>query len=185
MVKAVDWNDKISGYEITRDGTVCGRRTKRPMVGRVTKGYRVVTIYTDDGRKVNRAIHRLVAKKYIPLPPDIRPEDAQVNHKDGNKLNNRVENLEWVTARENLAHAGRTKLRKTAIHPVAVRLTDQDNGTTIDFESCADAARYLGCNQGVIQERHYAAAKYFRHGERPHYNGYYLEYTEWDPTKEK
>lgn len=62
--------------------------------------YFSVVLYLNEKRKSTR-IHRLVAEAFIPNP-DNKP---QVNHIDGNKQNNCVENLEWVTAKQNLEHA--------------------------------------------------------------------------------
>lgn len=67
-------------------------------------GYKSVCIKTDAFR--NLFVHRLVAYAFIPNPEN----KPQVNHKDGNKLNNCVDNLEWVTCSENIQHAFDTGL---------------------------------------------------------------------------
>ena len=64
------------------------------------KGYKVISLTKDNKAKEYRA-HRLIAEAFVPNPK-IKPE---VNHIDGNKINNRVDNLEWVTGKENIRHA--------------------------------------------------------------------------------
>ena len=88
----------LDDYEITKDGEVInirwgGRKVKPQPNG---KGYLRVHIA---GRM--RFVHRLVAEKYVPNPNNL----PQVNHKDGNKKNNRADNLEWVSNYENRQHA--------------------------------------------------------------------------------
>jgi hypothetical protein len=97
-------------YRINEKGEVCSEATKRILKNcKARNGYYVVNLRTDDSRKtVQRYIHRLVAEAFIPNP-DNKPE---INHIDGNKLNNSLRNLEWNTAKENQNHAWKTGLRK-------------------------------------------------------------------------
>lgn len=67
------------------------------------KGYLRIKFYDKNGKYRSSVVHRLVAEAFIPNP-DNKP---QVNHKNGNKADNRVENLEWVTPSENMLHSYR------------------------------------------------------------------------------
>ncbi|MDY2883057.1 MAG: NUMOD4 domain-containing protein [Romboutsia timonensis] len=71
-----------------------------------TYGYLQVCLYNNCERSVKR-VHRLVAETFIPNPSN-KPE---VNHIDGNKTNNKIDNLEWVTSKENITHAFKIGLR--------------------------------------------------------------------------
>lgn len=69
-------------------------------------GYKQVFVCVKNKRYV-RYVHRLVAECYVPNPKHA----PEINHKDGDKANNRAENLEWCTSTENKLHALRTGLR--------------------------------------------------------------------------
>lgn len=71
------------------------------------KGYCRVSLNNGNG-KISKRVHRLVAEAFIPNPEN----KLEVNHKDGNKLNNCVSNLEWCTNKENIEHSIRTGLKK-------------------------------------------------------------------------
>ena len=87
----------LEDYDITRDGKVINKNTGYQLIPQPNgKGYFRVSI----GKQL-MFVHRLVAEKYIPNPDN----KTQVNHKDGNKLNNCVDNLEWVSNQENRNHA--------------------------------------------------------------------------------
>lgn len=93
-------------YEVSSWGNVRrirgGRGSKKDCIlkSQLRNKYPVVTL-SRFGRRSIHYVHRLVAKAFLPNP-DSKPE---VNHKDGNRTNNRVTNLEWVTCAENSRHA--------------------------------------------------------------------------------
>lgn len=72
----------------------------------LSSGYLVTDLYKDNKSKTAK-IHRLVAETFIPNPNS----KETVNHIDGNKLNNRVDNLEWATHREQNEHFYKTGLK--------------------------------------------------------------------------
>jgi len=68
-------------------------------------GYKKVTL-SKDGEKTYTTVHRLVALAFVPNPDNL----SEVNHKDGDKLNNHWKNLEWCTTEYNLKHAHKNNL---------------------------------------------------------------------------
>lgn len=78
------------------------------------KGYECFNEYFADEGKRKSMVHILVAKLFVKKPQS--DEKLEVNHKDGNKLNNRHGNLEWITHRKNLEHAVGTGLHANFKH---------------------------------------------------------------------
>jgi len=99
-------------YAVTRDGNVLNCKKGRYLKPKLTKfGYYEVALsnQTNGTRNVSyKRIHRLVAEAFIDNPGNLE----QVNHKNGNKLDNRVENLEWCTAKQNIQHAWQNGLSR-------------------------------------------------------------------------
>lgn len=98
------------GYLCTVDGEVLQRRANGQLrtISQYKEkfGYFRVTLLVD-GRRKNKLVHRLVAQTFLPNPK----AKLQVNHKNGNRLDNAVQNLEWATAQENERH--KTDVLKT------------------------------------------------------------------------
>jgi hypothetical protein len=108
------------GYLASEDGRIWSTRNGgRWLVGSTsTCGY-VLACLRINGRKVSKSAHRLVAFAWLGLPPF---DGATVNHKNGIKTDNRVENLEWCSMSENLKHGWQTGLtRATNEHRESAR----------------------------------------------------------------
>ena len=145
-----------TGYRVSNYGRIVGpRRLLSPPV--VRGGYSKITLKID-GIKRNRFVHVMVAEAFLGLKPD----GMQINHIDGNKQNNHINNLEYVTPLENTRHAQALNLR-----PIG-----QDSGTAVlddkkaeeiyrlfhkEFVSKRNLALQFNvtpsCIQGVVKER--------------------------------
>ena len=114
-----------------------GNLTKRNLKGDILKirtihGYAYITLSKDNKLKSYR-VHRLVAQAFIPNPNNY----PTVNHKDENRLNNRVDNLEWCTQKYNNDYSG---TREKAVNANKKKVRCIETGEI--FDSTADAARY-------------------------------------------
>jgi hypothetical protein len=108
-------------YLVSSDGDIFSKKSGLTLVATVSNaGYLRVTLYID-GEKTNKIVHRLVAKAFC-----AGDHTLQVNHIDGNKLNNSAANLEWVTSKENHQHAIATGLMPLGSLRPGAKLSEED-----------------------------------------------------------
>lgn len=153
---AEEWRD-IAGYEglyqisnlgnvkslIRWKGTHYLPTEKSLQKTKTTTGYWKVELTKDKVKKSLR-VHRLVAIAFIPN----NEGKPHVNHRDGNPLNNNVDNLEWCTQKENVAHALKTGLKKSfEINPELLEEMYVVNRMTAD-----SIAETVGTNRGTIYQ---------------------------------
>lgn len=124
------------GYMISSDGRIfkdCEEIRQHPN----GRGYNKVFLYNSAGEKKSRPVHRLVAEAFIPNPSGL----PVVNHKNCNKLDNRVDNLEWVSYQENTQHYLKTTTRETK--PI-VRINPKTGKVKEVFSSIRIASKCYG-----------------------------------------
>lgn len=119
------------------------------------KGYLRTRIVNDLGLWHTVKVHRIVAGAFIANPQN----KPQVNHKDANKKNNTVENLEWATPQENMDHAKENGLLKPSMQgkfgkdhnrSILIKATNIDTGEQREFYGLNEASRELNTNPAAI-----------------------------------
>lgn len=154
MIKLEIWKDvkEYEGlYQVSNLGRVRsfygknGKLTNTPKLlsGKVDKDGYVEVRLCKNGSVSYKRVHRLVADHFLDGNTSI-----QVNHKDGVKSNNCVDNLEWVTPRENAIHAHKTGLHKGCVTKVRIMSLYGE----MLFNSITDASSYLGVNRGWFRD---------------------------------
>ena len=142
-------------YEISNYGNVkvlyfknnlTNQKIYKPRLKKVRKdkyGYLVVTLHKNQKSKTYK-IHRLVAEAFIKNPKN----KPQINHKDGNKQNNYINNLEWCNNRENIKHAYKIGLQKPSYKKIFQ--FDLNNNFIKEWEYMKLASEQLKINYGDI-----------------------------------
>lgn len=131
-------------YEVSVLGNIKNKFTKqvlKPQIG--STGYYHIRIRHINGKFKTVKLHRLVALTFMDNPEN----KNTINHKDGDKLNNKLSNLEWATDLENSTHARETGLCNQG---VKLKATNIHDGKVLIFESRSECAKMLGTTKYYI-----------------------------------
>ena len=149
-------------YEVSNLGAIRGidREIYTPLIGNFIKKGKIIIQSFDSsgycqvglsgkGVKKTTSVHKIVAYAFIDNPKNL----PQVNHIDGNKLNNKVDNLEWCTNQENQEHARETGLYEKMYKEAMKRrkpVIAYNEKSSISFTSISSAAKHFNFNSGSI-----------------------------------
>lgn len=157
-------------YEVSRKGEIRHKARKHVLKPRLNPtGYAYVN-FSINGHRENFAIHRIVANAFIPNPNGY----SEINHKDYNRANNCVDNLEWVDSSQNKKHAFLKKENRDCRGKKVEQYTK--NGEYIQtFVSLSAAARKMKCTVGAISNCCLGRSKTSQ--------GYHWKFSEGSTTK--
>lgn len=135
---------------ISKDGKIFSMHTKKMLTTRIgTYGYILVSVNCN-GVEKNYRVHRLLALTFIGRPMHLWGIDFDklvVNHNDGNKSNNSLDNLEWCTDQENSHHAIHTGLRNTDV----ILAKDLISNRIKEYTDSYACARAFGIKEGTLR----------------------------------
>ena len=135
MWKKIIIDDIETNYSVSDEGNVRNDKTNKILSQRVQQGYHHVGL-TINGKAKSCRVHRLVAQAFIPNPNN----KPYVNHIDGVRNNNKVENLEWCTPKENTQHAVKTGLMLPTRERKVIQYS-LDGKKLAEYVSISEAAR--------------------------------------------
>lgn len=137
-----EWKE-INGYKISNYGVILGKNGKQLSTNPSKHGYLSCSINLGEPYGKVGGQHRVIAIAFIPNPEN-KPD---VNHKDANKRNNRVDNLEWVTEQENMTHSSINRLHPKTAYCCII---DDLGNITNTFNSMQEAKEFLPNSDGGI-----------------------------------
>lgn len=153
IYKQCEFVPDFSDYLVNKIGEVYSTKGKvipcklKPKIDKY--GYQIVSLTKNKKRKYI-GVHRLVAITYLPNIDNL----SEVNHKDGNKSNNEVNNLEWCTTKYNINHSFDNELNKVGIENWrSSPVISYTNDHKIDgiFENILDCSRYYNINENSVR----------------------------------
>lgn len=140
----------FTNYSISDDGIIKNIKTNKILKNYIdTKGYLMVKLYNEQYKKGKPfRIHILVVQNFLLDRYD--KKELKINHIDGNKLNNSIENLELITQKENIHHAIKNKLIKKKYK--CIIQMDKNNNIINTFGMIKDIAKYFNVCESVISQ---------------------------------
>lgn len=135
-------------YLIDENGSIFSEYSKKYLKTHLNnRGYVVCQLRDINSKNCIVLVHRLVAKTFI---PNKFAEQLEVNHKDGNKLNNNVDNLEWCTRKENIRHGIQNGLISQLMSKRSILQYDLKNHFMKKWKSTVEIESVLGYNHSNI-----------------------------------
>ena len=134
-------------YSCTIDGIIFNNKTNiilHPFIDNV--GYLQLILRDENGNKKHIRVHRIIAKYFVSNPNNL----DFINHIDGNKINSRANNLEWVTNSENTKHGYDNNLYHSKHRNIKIEVYDLDNNYLNTFKSIRSASESLGINRKTL-----------------------------------
>lgn len=141
----------LDNYVLSKCGKVYSLKTNKLRKFNINnKGYKMLSI-KDRTNKIykNISVHRFMAMTFLKNENNYKV----VNHKDGDKNNNNISNLEWCTQKENINHSwanGMSKYSKKNRKYIPVYCIVKESGERLEFESVREAARKMNVNQSNL-----------------------------------
>ena len=135
-------------YEVSNLGRIKNSISKKILRATIKSGYHNISLTNNNSKKTLK-VHRVVAIAFIPNPEN----KSDVNHKDKDKLNNKLSNLEWMTRKENNSHKSQTLIYKSNKNKPLLRI-DKDTNEIIEKYDSIELAGIWAYNNHFTKTPH-------------------------------
>ena len=173
MKKLAYKKESVNGHEeyaVDTNGVVYGKNG-RPLKYSVNhNGYCIINFY-ENGKRTGAAVHTIVASQFL----EKGSQELVVNHIDGNKKNNSIENLEWVTASENMKHSVSVLGQRKGTNNSFAKKTiayDKRGNVMLEFDTLKNAAEYISVSKDCSLNTALVGISRAISGDRKSYKGF-------------